>query len=341
MTDEKVIATTRGVDKQLFEYHPVVGYRFIPNLQTRVQHESGGYLVRANSTGFRSEVEFATQKKAGTNRILLFGDSFTEGDGVSNKKRYSDVLMQTMPDTEVFNFGLRGTGTDQQYLIYKEFAKSIEHDMVMIVVYIENIRRVNAKYRHYLNAEGEKIVYQKPYFVLENNQLVLKNTPVNPNQLRYEELPEDEKGRVVREGRFTGLRKLVNKLGLKEIAQKVTHYQQYHEYNSSATKEWQLMKAILTKWISESEKPVLLVTLPTHHYVDEHSDFTVVEKRFRELDSLKNVTVFNPLPQFMKYPEEERRKFRFEVDIHPTAFGHQVYAQTFKPVIENILNKNK
>jgi hypothetical protein len=339
MTEEKTIATTRGVDKQLFEYHPVVGYRFIPNLQTRVQHESGGYLVKANSLGFRSDQEFTPTKKDGQKRILLFGDSFTEGDGVSNKKRYSDVLMQLLPNTEVFNFGLRGTGTDQQYLIYNEFAKSIEHDLVMIVVYVENIRRVNAKYRFYLNADGEKIVYQKPYFELAKNGLVLRNTPVNPNQLKFEELPEEEKGHVVREGRFAGLRRLVNKLGLKEIAQKVSHYQQYHEYSSSRTKEWQLMKGILTKWISETDKPVLLVTLPTHHYVDEGSDFTVIDRRFKELEGMKNLTVFNPLSEFKKFPLEERRKFRFGVDVHPTPLGHQVYAQTFQPVIERILNK--
>lgn len=339
MTEEKVVAKTRGIDKQLFEYHPVVGYRFIPNLQTRVQHESGGYLVKANSLGFRSDLEFTPAKKEGKKRILLFGDSFTEGDGVSNKKRYSDLLMQLLPDTEVFNFGLRGTGTDQHYLIYNEFAKNIEHDMVMIVVYVENIRRVNAKYRFYLNDEGEKIVYQKPYFELEKGGLVLKNTPVNPNQVKYEELPENEKGRVVREGRFAGLRRLVKKLGLKEMAQKVSHYQQYHEYSKSSTKEWQLMKAILAKWISESDKPVLLVTLPTHHYVDEGSDFTVIERRFRELEGLKNLTIFNPLADFKKYPAEERRKFRFGVDVHPTPLGHQVYAQTFKPVIEKILTK--
>lgn len=338
MTDDKMITTTRGVDKQLFEYHPVVGYRFIPNLQTRVQHESGGYLVRANSMGFRSELEFTAEKKQGQQRILLFGDSFTEGDGVSNKKRYSDLLMQMIPNTEVYNFGLRGTGTDQQYLIYNEFAKSIEHDLLMIVVYVENIRRVNAKYRYFRNGEGEKIVYQKPYFQLENKSLVLKNIPVNPNQVRYEELPEEEKGKVVREGRFPLLRRWANKIGLKKQLQKLTKYQQYHEYHKN-TREWNLMKAILTKWISESEKPVLLVALPTHHYVDEGGDFTMIDRRFRELAGLKNLTIFNPLNELKKYSPEERRKFRFEVDVHPSPLGHQAYAKAFKPVIESILQK--
>lgn len=335
--DQKTISTPGGIDKQLFEYHPIIGYRFIPNLQTRVQHESGGYLVKTNSLGFRSEVEFNPIKKKGHKRVLLFGDSFTESDGVSNKKRYSDLLIQMLPSTEVFNFGLRGTGTDQQYLIYKEYAKNIEHDLIMIVVYIENIRRVNAKYRFYLNAQNEKVVFQKPYFELENSQLVLKNTPVDPLQLKLEELPVDEKSMVVKGNRFPAFRSIIRQLGLKTIAQRITNYQQYHEYSSSKSKEWLLLKAILKKWINEINGPVLLVPLPTNEYLDGQSDFREIEKRFMEFDGMDKVTVYSPLSDLKKYSLEQRRKFRFEQDVHPTPSGHEAYAKAFKPKIEAIL----
>ena len=42
------------------------------------------------------------------------GDSFTAADGVSNRQRYSDLLEARLPGIEVYNFGLPGTGTDQQ-----------------------------------------------------------------------------------------------------------------------------------------------------------------------------------------------------------------------------------
>ena len=38
--------------RQLFEYNDVLGYRFIPNIKARIQHESGGYLLQTNSSGF-------------------------------------------------------------------------------------------------------------------------------------------------------------------------------------------------------------------------------------------------------------------------------------------------
>ena len=43
--------------RNLFEYHPVLGYRFIPGLIARVSHEAGGYLVRCNQAGFRCDHE--------------------------------------------------------------------------------------------------------------------------------------------------------------------------------------------------------------------------------------------------------------------------------------------
>ncbi|HMG68662.1 MAG TPA: hypothetical protein VK588_13280 [Chitinophagaceae bacterium] len=190
------------MNKQIYEYHPIIGYRFIPNLQTRVQHESGGYLIKVNSLGFRSEFEFNPKKTGNYKRILLFGDSYTAADGVSNKKRYSDLLMQMLPGTEIYNFGMPGTGTDQQYLIYKEYAKDIEHDLIMIVVLVENIRRVNAQYRFYLNDKNEKILFQKSYFQLQNKKLVLKNIPVNPNQIKANDFPASEKKKLIKEAGF-------------------------------------------------------------------------------------------------------------------------------------------
>lgn len=325
------------MNKQIFEYHPITGYRFIPHLQTRMTHESGGYLIKANNLGFRSEIDFTEKKTNGGKRVLLFGDSFTAGDGVSNKKRFSDLLMQMLPGTEIYNFGMPGTGTDQHYLLYREFAKNIEYDLVVIVILVENIRRVNAQYRYYFNDKNEKIVFQKPYFIIENNKIILKNTPVNPNQLKFEELPQSEKNKVDEGGRFPAIRNFINKAGLKEVAQKLTHYQPLPEFKNPNNKEWLLMKAILLKWISELHTPVLLIPLPLYQYVEDQSDYKDIEQRFKELNGVPNVTLYNPLSDLKNYPLETRRRFRFEHDVHPTALGHEAYAKTFKQAIEKLL----
>ena len=176
-----------------FEHHPTIGYRFVPGLKTRVDHQGqGAYLVRANAQGFRADRDFVVAKPPGAFRVLLFGDSFTAGDGVSNGKRYSDILGQMLPGVEVYNFALPGTGTDQQYLVFREFGAALEYDLVVIAVQVENINRVNVRYRQYADDNGQPLIYAKPYFTLDaEGQLQLSHVPTPKTPLRPDEVPSD------------------------------------------------------------------------------------------------------------------------------------------------------
>jgi hypothetical protein len=255
------------MNRQLFQYHPTIGYKFIPNLKTRIQHEAGGYLIRTNDWGFRSEIEFTKEKKADKKRILFFGDSFTAGDGVSNKYRFTDLTEQLIPGSEVFNFGLPGSGTDQQFLLYKEYGQEVECDLIVLVVLVENIRRIKSHYRYYYNEAGEKAVYQKPYFDLKDGQLELMNAPVAMQPFKMEELPESEQEKVDTGGRFGAARGLINKLGLKELTQKITKYQPVPDYNSADSPEWRLMREIIYSWSKMAQAKFLVVPLPLYQFL--------------------------------------------------------------------------
>ena len=104
MISFKKIIIGEGMKRNLFEYHPIIGYRFIPEIKARVEHEGGGYLVKCNKSGFRSNHEFTKLKLKNVFRIILFGDSFTAGEGVSNKYRFSDLLEKKFQDIEILNF---------------------------------------------------------------------------------------------------------------------------------------------------------------------------------------------------------------------------------------------
>ncbi len=331
--------------RQLFEYHPTIAYRFIPGLKVRVEHESGGYLVRTNSTGFRCEREFTPAKAPGTRRVLVFGDSFTAGDGVSNPKRYTDVLETLVPDLEVFNFGLSGTGTDQQYLVWREFARGIEADAVVMTVCVENIRRVNSKFRPYIDDKGEEKIYAKPYFEPAGDGVELRGVPVAREPLTKEELEAGEDG-VAKTGRFAGLRVLVNKLGLRDIAQKVTGYQPLPEYDDAASPDWGLMRAVIKKWVGEVDLPVILMPWPVLQYVEETASSENCRARYRELDAEIRASrgpkgafvLHDMLPDLWKYSAPERRAMRFPgADIHPTPSGHEAVARSLAPVVERVL----
>src|SRR5262249_62358464 len=78
--------------RALFRYHDTIGYLFIPGLTARIMHESGGYLVRGNSLGFRSNRGFDPKPAPARKRQLLFGDSFTAGRRGRDEQRLSGLL---------------------------------------------------------------------------------------------------------------------------------------------------------------------------------------------------------------------------------------------------------
>lgn len=326
--------------RSVTQHHPMIGYTFIPGIKSRVilPHENVGYLIRVNEHGFRCDHEFQAERQQGKKRVLLFGDSFTAGDGVSNAQRYGDQLERLLPDLEVYNFGLPGTGTDQQYLAYREFAAGIEHDLLILGVTVENIGRVNSRFRPYINEEGETIIYAKPYFVLDQGVLSLRNVPVAREPLRREEMSGDEAAHVDWGLPFAGLRKLARRLGVRDLAQKVTRFQPVPDYSAPDNPKWLVMRAILEEWIGKSPVPVLLVPIPLFPFIEGSSDPTAYQARFRELAVASGCALYDPLPDLQNYPAAERRGFRFEKDVHLTPAGHAALAASLAPVVERMIH---
>jgi hypothetical protein len=333
-------AQIEPMSRSIFQYHPTYGFHFIPGVKARIPHEGGGYLVRANAAGFRSDREFTPSRSAGRGRALLFGDSYTAGDGVSNGARYSDLLEQHVPGLEVYNYGLPGTGTDQHYLVYHDAAPRIDHDLVIIAVLVENIRRIVAHYRLFENSEGRSVAVAKPYFTLtENASLVLHNVPVPPAQLSPDALPAEERQYLDQGGELALVRRAINMLGsrAKTMLQEMFGQNPLPAYDSPDDSAWQLMRAILVRWISESQVPVLLVPLPLYHYVEGIADPSAYRARFVEVARASGAHLHDPLPDLQALPANERRSLRFERDVHPTPAAHALLARSIATAVAPLL----
>ena len=96
-----------------------------------------GHKVVNNTFGFR-EREFVAPKPPGVYRIMVLGDSFTFGSGLSEAERYSNrleaLLTPRYPDREieVLNFGFSGASTiDERDTVmrYKDF---VQPDLIII-----------------------------------------------------------------------------------------------------------------------------------------------------------------------------------------------------------------
>jgi hypothetical protein len=328
--------------RNVFEYHPLTGYRFIPGIKARIRHEGGGYLVKANRAGFRCEHEASPRKSDGVFRILLFGDSYTAGDGVSNRFRFGDILETLIPRIEVLNFGLPNSGTDQQYLTWWEFAADIEHDLLLICPMVENIQRNVQTHRLTHSAfDGRLLLRPKPYFVLENGDLVLRHSPVPKDAVVDQQLVANNigstKGSIHQ--LFSRLTRAVDQRvpGFRCLTQRLRRVALPEEYNSRHHPAWVLMQAILHRWVKGSRSPVIICPIPTFSHIERCIRSNPYRERFSELGQELGVEVIDILPKLLSEQQKVRSKLRFLRDEHPTKLCHQIIAQALAPwVIEAI-----
>lgn len=324
--------------RQLFEYDPDIGYRFIPGLRARVPREGGGgYLVAANAQGFRCAHDFRQEATPGKRRILLFGDSFTAGEAVSNPARYGDRLEQRIADLEVYNFGIPGTGPDQHWLAYRKFAAHVHADLLVLAPLVENIRRVAARYRYYRDEHGGMTCWAKPYFRIEGDRLALHNVPAPREPVAEESLPAEEREAIDRVGRFPRLNQLLMRTGTVGLAHRVLGHSSYPQYERPDDPDWTLLRRILSEWIRGHAGPVLLVPLPVYYHIEEIQDPSAYQARFREVAEEVGCHYHDPLPDLLAHPMSARKTFRFDTDAHYSEAGHEALADSLAPVLERIL----
>lgn len=102
------------------------------------KHVSPDYNLtyHANSWGMRDRER--DKSAHGKKRVVVLGDSFTEGWGVATEDRMSDRLERTT-GMEHLNFGTSGSFGPTQYLmLYTHFAKEFEHAALIIAILPDN-----------------------------------------------------------------------------------------------------------------------------------------------------------------------------------------------------------
>jgi len=309
-----------------------------------VRHEGGGYLVRANADGFRSEHDFGTPKPAGRYRIALFGDSYTAGEGVSNGQRFCDLLEERLPQLDVFNLALPGTGTDQQYLTFREYGAGLSADLVLICPLVENIlRNVDSERLIQTSANGELVMRPKPYFELRAGKLELCHQPVPKRETPLadvppERLPSNAEQVSPLRRRLRNINAAVDRRlpGFREWTQRVRQLSLPAEYQSANDPAWLLMSAILRQWIEESSVPVALCPIPTFAHVFKTASADDYRARFGEVAAQTGVELIDVLPALWEHPAHVLKRSRFSQDEHPNRLGHELLAQALAPHLERL-----
>ena len=125
---------------------PILGHDHAPNANVFVrmaEHAGKGYRFRTNGYGLRRDDDVAIPKPPGVFRVLVLGDSQTEGF-VNNDEHFShraEAILRGRPGgdrVEVLNAGVLGYSPLQSYLWYRERGVQLEPDLVVLSLYFGN-----------------------------------------------------------------------------------------------------------------------------------------------------------------------------------------------------------
>jgi lysophospholipase L1-like esterase len=113
-----------------------------------------GAEVAFNRFGLRDR-EYAAQKRSGTIRILILGDSMTFGVGVPEPRTYprvAETLLNHTPDrhaaVEVLNFGVPGYNTFQELTEFEELGAALRPDIVVVGFLYNDLEISSGQRRH-------------------------------------------------------------------------------------------------------------------------------------------------------------------------------------------------
>jgi len=329
--------------KPYIRHHPIIGYEYIPNTEYVLPRPGGGeYTMTINSAGIRSRREYPFKKDSHSYRILVFGDSMSAGQYVSNDHRFSELLERRLPGLEVINFSLEGTGTDQQLLLFEQVGKQYEYDLILLLPFLQNIRRNMVEFRIGMDPlTKEKVLTPKPRFELVNGELVLQNVPVPKERKPLRKTNEEELQRT--DGYFSfkaSLKKSLNQLAessnLKPLLYSLVPREPFPEYKSSQTKEWQLMAAILRRFKHlATDKPLVIVPTFYSSYV-KYNMARNYWQRFNSLADGTGIYAIDILPYFKALGAEAERCFQEPYDCHFSIHGNFTLANALETELRRL-----
>lgn len=134
-----------GPSRAARQLHPVLRWENRPLATEHVplaEHPDGYFVFRTNAQGLRRDEDVAIPKPAGLFRILVLGDSQTEGY-VNNAEHYPQVLESRLrqagiAQVEVLNAGVGAYEAAYYYYWYLVHGVALEPDLVLVGLYLGN-----------------------------------------------------------------------------------------------------------------------------------------------------------------------------------------------------------
>lgn len=267
--------------------------------------------VRLNAQGFR-DVEVTTKKPKNIFRVLVLGDSFTFGVGVSDfEKIYSrqleSLLRASGRDVEVVTRAMPGWSSFDEYQYMKNTGFAYEPDLVVVGYVMNDPDHPDILERNYTPARG---------FVIWGRfdaALILGSRLYNLVWTRWN--------------------RALERFGVKE-----TYSAWEHRFHDPTREPWQRETQTLqdlSREISASGAKGVLVILPVFSDFEQY-DFAQEHAQVREAAERAGFLVMDMLPEF--FGRRARDFWVYPIDPHPNEEAQGIFAQgLYKFLIEGKL----
>lgn len=114
---------------------PILDWRYVPNSEVRL----GNLVFKYNQAGFR-DVDHDVNKPEGITRIVVVGDSVSEGNGVQSEAVFSRVLQERLGrDYDVINIAMSGLNTPQEVHLFEQHGLQYGPDVVVVNFVLNDI----------------------------------------------------------------------------------------------------------------------------------------------------------------------------------------------------------
>jgi len=311
------------------DINPIWGVWHEPH--SRYDHVRKCYraVYTANSHGMRDQERDIDSR---AKRIVVLGDSFTEGFGLKNEQRWTNMLEETTGIAHM-NFGNAGIfGPTQYMLLYKNFAKKFEHDGIIIGLFPGNDflddspkfgrSAFGHRYRPYLaeSSTGYNLYYfnkselgdaperQKRKSFSRGTRQIFRNFTHSVNVIEYViGLVRQWSGAKIHGRKF------------------IFNYSGYTDYNESDWKRFSYIFKELRK--SAGKRPILIVLIPRpgdFHYMRQGKTLKLQRDLRKLISQYSNTSMIDLLPILAK-PEDWTRYYQI-CDGHWTPLANKLAA---------------
>lgn len=156
--------------------------RLRPNEKFWHRSIDGEWEFRTNRQGYRNDFDFSYEKPVGVYRILVLGDSHTQGFEVNQEETYSSIIQISLSEagiaSEVMNTGISGFGSAEELAYLEAEGLNYDPDFVVLGFYANDIEDnikaglyklddgnnlIVAKYSHLPGVKIQNFIYRFPF----------------------------------------------------------------------------------------------------------------------------------------------------------------------------------